>query len=154
MDQYTEDDGSGGEGNTVTPPEEIGIYRGLASESEVIPDMYFYEIISTNEKTAKITGINLEYIFTEAFGEDFDSWPSFTLSASSGSNNRYTMALNQYVRKLVIPCNVSLDASGKYSNDGLEYTITTLERLFSPSEVYRDPNSDSLIPMWGTRMGR
>ena len=71
----------------------IDVYRGLATEDEAHPDLFYYDIVTsptasidsetkiastdglqvastTTPGTAKITGINYINVFKDAFGED------------------------------------------------------------------------------------
>lgn len=126
------------------------VYRGLAKESDSVQDLFFYEEITpptgeTTPGTAKVVGINLEYIFNESFGEDQTNWPVLTNSTTSGSNSQFINEMKPYVNKLVIPHEIVLNNK--------KYTITEVERLFEPSykeKLVQTGTGEANIQVWGT----
>ena len=153
--------------NTGTDSNDI--YRGQATASEANQELYFYDILSepatgyktgteiasttplrlgetSTSGTAKIAGINLEYVFTQAFGQNQNEWPSFSSDSSSGSNSQYINAMKPYVSKLVIPAEVTLNNK--------KYKITQIDELFTPDnreKTVSEPGSgDYNVQIWGT----
>lgn len=111
----------------------------MASEREVNPNIFNYSISSSDfgimenttlenlenmEYIAEITSLNLDYIFSETFGEDKSNWPEYKMY--NIDNPDYTNALNRFVNKLVIPDKVVLDENGNLANEGHEYQIVRL----------------------------
>lgn len=139
----------GEDNNTVNPNDP---YRGLlTAQDKVDQNLFYYDIITdpktTIPGTAKIIGVNLEYVFKKEFGEDISQWETISSDTNTGSNKVYIDAMKPYVEKLIIPNEVTLDSNGKFSTSGQIYKITEIEELLYPS---RDHSRNTIDGAWGT----
>ena len=123
---------------TITPSNSNtnDVYRGLATESDVHPEIFYYEIItpataSIKEETkiALINGVKLATTSTPGTAKIIGINLDYILSNGSGNNN--VEKVNSYVNKLVIPHEVTLDDDSNYSSTGKTFKITDVDWLIN-----------------------
>lgn len=107
-------------------------YDGYATEDDVNPEVFTYEITDSTSHKASITGFNGDYKATSNTAilvQDFsisscDDYSNFIGSDVEDCNVEHNIFPE--LRKTVIPAKVKLNSSGEYSKNGTEYTITSV----------------------------
>lgn len=88
---------------------------------------------STTSGTARIAGINLEYVFSKEFNDNnSENWPEIVDSTATGANSAYINAMKPYVERLIIPNEVTLNSNGEIDPNGQKYKITEIRDLLYP----------------------
>ena len=141
-------------------------YNGLATEDEIHPQLFMYEIITpgtastedgvdgvtkladtsdtikiaetSTKPTAKIVGYNYDYAFGSLaeYSSNGEAGSGYDNTETEESQDKFANMVRNNYSKLVIPAKVKLNPSGEYDPNGTECTVVEVQGLGAFGDDY------------------